>query len=256
MTDFMNVVRNRRSIRKYEEREIPEEMLEQIFEAVRWAPFLGQYPVLGNRGRPRPGAKEKAPGDPSTQRQSCRRRRRKSADGVGRLRPAQRQWLLQGKSVHPVRRLVPLRSGHRHRKYLSGGPGSRPRNGDRGTFRPRSGRKGAQSTGRCASGGAGSGRIPREIALGAEAQGNTRILAPGALLTASIFYRREDGSGPEHADQGTGHGGGKGAGEDRFESERDDFPPAIRCHGTESADHDAQGARIGKSAHGIGHDHL
>ncbi|MCF8081401.1 MAG: nitroreductase family protein [Desulfobacterales bacterium] len=38
MTDFMNVVRNRRSIRKYEEREIPEEMLEQIFEAVRWTP--------------------------------------------------------------------------------------------------------------------------------------------------------------------------------------------------------------------------
>jgi len=38
MTDFMDVVRSRRSIRKYEDRGIPEEMLEQIFEAVCWAP--------------------------------------------------------------------------------------------------------------------------------------------------------------------------------------------------------------------------
>lgn len=79
MTDFMNVVRNRRSIRKYEEREIPEEMLEQIFEAVRWAPSWANTQcweivavrdpaqkkklreTLPPKGNPAAGAVEKAP---------------------------------------------------------------------------------------------------------------------------------------------------------------------------------------------------
>ena len=79
MTDFMNVVRNRRSIRKYEEREIPEEMIEQIFEAVRWAPSWANTQcweivavrdpaqkkrlreTLPPKGNPAAGAVEKAP---------------------------------------------------------------------------------------------------------------------------------------------------------------------------------------------------
>jgi len=38
MTDFMDLVTQRRSIRKYEPREIPEAKLAALLEAVRWAP--------------------------------------------------------------------------------------------------------------------------------------------------------------------------------------------------------------------------
>ncbi len=38
MTDFMEIVRERRSIRKYEEKDVSEETLNQILEAVRWSP--------------------------------------------------------------------------------------------------------------------------------------------------------------------------------------------------------------------------
>ena len=38
MTDLMEIIKGRRSIRKYETRDVPDEMLEQILESVRWAP--------------------------------------------------------------------------------------------------------------------------------------------------------------------------------------------------------------------------
>lgn len=38
MTGLMEIIRGRRSIRKYEDRDVPEEMLTQILDAVRWAP--------------------------------------------------------------------------------------------------------------------------------------------------------------------------------------------------------------------------
>ncbi len=38
MTDLMEIIKGRRSIRKYEERDVPKEALDQILEAVRWAP--------------------------------------------------------------------------------------------------------------------------------------------------------------------------------------------------------------------------
>lgn len=38
MPEFMEIVRGRRSIRKYEERDVPEEALNTVLEAVRWAP--------------------------------------------------------------------------------------------------------------------------------------------------------------------------------------------------------------------------
>ena len=38
MNDFIGVIKGRRSIRKYEEKDVPEELLSQVFEAVRWAP--------------------------------------------------------------------------------------------------------------------------------------------------------------------------------------------------------------------------
>jgi nitroreductase len=38
MTDLMSIIENRRSIRKYEDKPVPPELLEQILEAVRWAP--------------------------------------------------------------------------------------------------------------------------------------------------------------------------------------------------------------------------
>lgn len=38
MTDFMEIIRTRRSIRKYLDKEVPENLLNQVLEAVRWAP--------------------------------------------------------------------------------------------------------------------------------------------------------------------------------------------------------------------------
>ncbi len=38
MTEFMEIVKGRRSVRKYEDREIPEEAMETVLEAARWAP--------------------------------------------------------------------------------------------------------------------------------------------------------------------------------------------------------------------------
>ncbi|MBF0451303.1 MAG: nitroreductase family protein [Candidatus Magnetomorum sp.] len=38
MTPLMEIIKNRRSIRKYEDRDISDEMLNTLFEAVQWAP--------------------------------------------------------------------------------------------------------------------------------------------------------------------------------------------------------------------------
>jgi len=38
MTDFMKILQGRRSIRRYEERDVPEESLNSILESVKWAP--------------------------------------------------------------------------------------------------------------------------------------------------------------------------------------------------------------------------
>jgi nitroreductase len=38
VTDLLEIIKGRRSIRKYEDRDVPEEALNQILEAVRWAP--------------------------------------------------------------------------------------------------------------------------------------------------------------------------------------------------------------------------
>jgi nitroreductase len=79
MSDFMELVRTRRSIRKYEDLEISEEMIDNILEAVRWAPSWANTqcweivavrdPVqkknlretLPPKGNPAAGAVEKAP---------------------------------------------------------------------------------------------------------------------------------------------------------------------------------------------------
>ena len=38
MSDLFEIIRERRSVRKYEEKDIPEDILNQVLEAVRWAP--------------------------------------------------------------------------------------------------------------------------------------------------------------------------------------------------------------------------
>ena len=38
MADFMEIIRERRSMRKYEDRQVPENLLNQVLEAVKWAP--------------------------------------------------------------------------------------------------------------------------------------------------------------------------------------------------------------------------
>ena len=38
MADLMEIIRGRRSIRRYQEREVPDEILQKVLEAARWAP--------------------------------------------------------------------------------------------------------------------------------------------------------------------------------------------------------------------------
>ncbi|MDM8524642.1 nitroreductase family protein [Desulfococcaceae bacterium HSG8] len=38
MTDFMEIIKQRRSIRKYEDKDVQENMLNEVLEAVRWTP--------------------------------------------------------------------------------------------------------------------------------------------------------------------------------------------------------------------------
>jgi len=38
MSDLMEIIQKRRSIRKYEDQDVPQEILNEILEAVRWAP--------------------------------------------------------------------------------------------------------------------------------------------------------------------------------------------------------------------------
>lgn len=38
MAEFMEVIKGRRSIRRYKAREVPEELLHQLYEAVKWTP--------------------------------------------------------------------------------------------------------------------------------------------------------------------------------------------------------------------------
>jgi nitroreductase len=41
MPDIMEVIKERRSIRKYEEKDVPEDVLNSLLEAVRWSPSWG-----------------------------------------------------------------------------------------------------------------------------------------------------------------------------------------------------------------------
>jgi len=38
MTDLMEIIKGRRSVRKYEEKDVPEEVLNKILESVKWSP--------------------------------------------------------------------------------------------------------------------------------------------------------------------------------------------------------------------------
>jgi len=38
MADLMDIVKGRRSIRKYEDKEVPEELLNQVLDSVKWSP--------------------------------------------------------------------------------------------------------------------------------------------------------------------------------------------------------------------------
>ena len=38
MADLMEIIKGRRSVRKYEARDVPDELMEQVLEALRWAP--------------------------------------------------------------------------------------------------------------------------------------------------------------------------------------------------------------------------
>ena len=38
MSDFIDVLKSRRSVRRFEEKEIPEELMNKVLESVQWSP--------------------------------------------------------------------------------------------------------------------------------------------------------------------------------------------------------------------------
>jgi len=38
MSDLMEIIKGRRAVRKYQEKDVPEESIDRILESVRWAP--------------------------------------------------------------------------------------------------------------------------------------------------------------------------------------------------------------------------
>ena len=71
MTDFMDVIKGRRALRKYEDKDVPEELLNQILEAVQWSPSWANTQVWEIIVVKDPAIKEKlsqtlTPKNPST----------------------------------------------------------------------------------------------------------------------------------------------------------------------------------------------
>jgi nitroreductase len=71
MTELMEIIRERRSIRKYEDKPVPAEALETILEAIRWAPSWTNNQVWEVVVVRDPGVKERlqetiAPKNPAT----------------------------------------------------------------------------------------------------------------------------------------------------------------------------------------------
>ena len=42
MSDFMEILKTRRTVRKFEDKEVEEEKLNQVLEAIQWTQFLHQ----------------------------------------------------------------------------------------------------------------------------------------------------------------------------------------------------------------------
>jgi len=71
MTDFMDVIKGRRALRKFEDKDVPEELLNQILEAVQWSPSWANTQVWEIIVVKDPAIKEKlsqtlTPKNPST----------------------------------------------------------------------------------------------------------------------------------------------------------------------------------------------
>jgi len=71
MAEFLEIVKERRSIRNYSDQEVPEELLKQVFEAVRWAPSWANTQCCRLVVVKDPGTKQKlqqtlAKGNPAT----------------------------------------------------------------------------------------------------------------------------------------------------------------------------------------------
>lgn len=71
MTDFMDVIKGRRAIRNFEDKNVPEELLNQILEAVQWSPSWANTQVWEIIVVKDPAIKEKlsqtlVPKNPST----------------------------------------------------------------------------------------------------------------------------------------------------------------------------------------------
>ena len=71
MADLAKIIKGRRSIRKYEDKEVPGELLDKVLEAVQWAPSwantqVWEVIVIGNRSLKEKLQETIAPRNPAT----------------------------------------------------------------------------------------------------------------------------------------------------------------------------------------------
>ena len=63
MAELADVLKGRRSIRNYQDREVPEEVLDQVLEAVQWSPSWANTQCWEVIVVKNPGHQAEAPGD-------------------------------------------------------------------------------------------------------------------------------------------------------------------------------------------------
>ncbi len=50
MADILEIIQGRRSVRNYQDKPVPEDVLNKVLEALTLVPVLGKQPMLGSGG--------------------------------------------------------------------------------------------------------------------------------------------------------------------------------------------------------------
>ena len=132
MADFTQVLKERRSIRKYTDQPVTDEDLNKVLEAVMWSPSWANTQCWEVVVVKDAATKEKlqshiSPKNPAPRHGNC-------AGASGAVRQKGQLRVLQRPGHHQARRLDAVRPGHRLPEHVPGRKGPGPGHGDRGLF--------------------------------------------------------------------------------------------------------------------------